>query len=317
MAREIVYGGFTQGFRWGESADTGSGLLGGSRMGNSLLPGSSSGSSYSSSYNGPSYTPTAAPTSNVTAQTAQLEAANPLIQQRMNEQLSQSAVDPYMANLQSMQEGNYGPDDPSYQWRLQQGQQSVERSLAARGLLGSGNAAIELLQYGQGAASQEFAAQWNRLLQASGQYQNMLSGATQRLGTLAGIDLNQRQLSLSANQFNAAQQNAASQFNANYGLEAWAKQQQFGLGAAQQNLQEWETNARIALQQKQLEAAQSQTRAMSNVSVFDSHAQSVWDQQYMQNQANLGAGWARLNDQVNSTYSLSMASGSESPGLSW
>lgn len=52
--------------------------------------------------------------------------------------------------------------DPSYQFRFQQGQQALERSGAAKGFLGSGNILQELVGYGQGMASQEYQAQFNR-----------------------------------------------------------------------------------------------------------------------------------------------------------
>lgn len=96
----------------------------------------------------------------------------------------------YRSKLQQMTMGKFSPDDPSYKWRFDQGQQAVERSLAAKGLLNSGNAAIELQQYGQGAASQEYAAQFDRLLRGlagvDAQYNNQFS----RLAQMAGINLN-------------------------------------------------------------------------------------------------------------------------------
>ena len=46
-------------------------------------------------------------------------------------------------------------EDPAAQFRLQQGQQAVERSMAAKKLRGSGAAMGEALRYGQGFASQE------------------------------------------------------------------------------------------------------------------------------------------------------------------
>ena len=52
--------------------------------------------------------------------------------------------------------------DPGYQFRLQQGQQSVQNSQAARGLQGSGGALKELMNYGQGLASQEYGNAYNR-----------------------------------------------------------------------------------------------------------------------------------------------------------
>jgi hypothetical protein len=93
----------------------------------------------------------------------------------------------YRSRLQQMLMGEFSPNDPSYQWRFDQGQQAVERSLAARGLLDSGNAAIELQQYGQGAASQEYQAQFARILGAMGGVENQYNSQIGRLMELAGI----------------------------------------------------------------------------------------------------------------------------------
>jgi hypothetical protein len=60
-----------------------------------------------------------------------------------------SATDPtksYQDQLQQMTMGQFSPSDPSYQWRFDQGQLAAERSLASKGLLNSGNAAIELTE---------------------------------------------------------------------------------------------------------------------------------------------------------------------------
>ena len=91
--------------------------------------------------------------------------------------------------LTQMSTGQFSPDDPSYQWRLQQGQQTVERSLGARGLLNSGNAAIELQQYGQGAASQEYGAQFSRMLQGLSGVESQYNTQFSRLASMAGITL--------------------------------------------------------------------------------------------------------------------------------
>lgn len=58
--------------------------------------------------------------------------------------------------------------DPSYQWRFDQGRRGLESSAAARGGLFSGRAAKALTEYGQGAASQEFSNVANRLAGLSG-----------------------------------------------------------------------------------------------------------------------------------------------------
>ena len=55
---------------------------------------------------------------------------------------------------------------PSYQWRYNQGLEAVNRTAAARGMLGSGNRLAELTKYGQGMASQEYEAEFQRQLAA-------------------------------------------------------------------------------------------------------------------------------------------------------
>lgn len=70
--------------------------------------------------------------------------------------------------------------DPSYQWRLQQGQQALERSAAARGGLLSGRAAKDTMNYAQGAASQEYGNAFNR-------FQTERSNTLNPLQSLAGV----------------------------------------------------------------------------------------------------------------------------------
>jgi hypothetical protein len=76
---------------------------------------------------------------------------------------------------------------PGYQFNLQQGNQAVQRNLAARGLLDSGAGEKALTQYGQGAA-----------MQASGQYLNGLQSlaglgqtATAQTGAIGANTANQ------------------------------------------------------------------------------------------------------------------------------
>jgi hypothetical protein len=82
-----------------------------------------------------------------------------------------SYLDPYMqAGTKSLSElanlGNqkfqFSEDDPSYQWRLQQGQKALERSAAARGGAMGGGTMKALTRYAQGAASTEYQAAFDR-----------------------------------------------------------------------------------------------------------------------------------------------------------
>lgn len=80
--------------------------------------------------------------------------ADPFSQSR---QLANTQLQSLMQNPGQMQ------NDPSYQWALQQGQQGVDRSLAAKHMTASGNALTELTQYGQGMASQQYNNRLNQL----------------------------------------------------------------------------------------------------------------------------------------------------------
>lgn len=96
---------------------------------------------------------------------------------------AQSQFQPYsqagQAALQNMQAPNMEAlqNDPGYQFRLQQGQQAVDRSLAARGLGQSGAALKAAQEYGQGLAAQEYQDFFNR--------QALL--ANQGLGAASGL----------------------------------------------------------------------------------------------------------------------------------
>jgi len=65
-----------------------------------------------------------------------------------------------------------------YQFNLDQGNQAINRSAAARGMLGSGNVLAELAKYGQGMASTEYGGQVDRL-------SNLMQGA-QQFGVQSG-----------------------------------------------------------------------------------------------------------------------------------
>ena len=51
---------------------------------------------------------------------------------------------------------------PAYKWRYDQGLEAVNRTAAAKGMLGSGNRLAELTKYGQGMASQEYDNEFDR-----------------------------------------------------------------------------------------------------------------------------------------------------------
>ena len=111
-------------------------------------------------------------------------------------------------------------NDPSYQFRLKQGQQALDRSSAARGMGYSGAQMKAAQDYGQGMASTEFQNYYNRLAglaqggqqaagsmaQAGGQYAN---NASNTFGNLSNA-----QTSILGQQANARASGYAGQANA-------------------------------------------------------------------------------------------------------
>jgi hypothetical protein len=91
-------------------------------------------------------------------------------------QQAASAADPFASQRpqyqqqlqQMMQPGGFTPQDPSYQFRFDQGMNAVNAGSAASGMLNSGNRMLALENYGQGQASTEYANQFSRLSQLAG-----------------------------------------------------------------------------------------------------------------------------------------------------
>jgi len=71
-------------------------------------------------------------------------------------------------------------NDPGYQFRLQQGQETLENSAAARGNLLSGSTLKDLTSYSQGMASQEGQNAYNREFNAFNNTQNQLANLMQQ-----------------------------------------------------------------------------------------------------------------------------------------
>lgn len=100
----------------------------------------------------------------------------------------------------------------AYKFRVGQGQEALQRSLGARGLLNSGNRLTELTKYGQDMASQEYDNQYNRLGSLLGNYSQ---------GYTADKNSNVNLYGHQANAWNKAQENQDRVNIAN--KEIWSK----------------------------------------------------------------------------------------------
>lgn len=96
-------------------------------------------------------------------------------------QAGQQAV----GQMQALNAGDFSSfkQSPDYQFAFNQGLQGLDRSAAARGSLFSGGHSADLMKFGQGLASQNYGAYYNRLARLSGTGQTTASG-------LGGLGMN-------------------------------------------------------------------------------------------------------------------------------
>jgi hypothetical protein len=92
---------------------------------------------------------------------------------------------------------------PGYEFRMQEGQKAIERSAAARGMLGSGGTLKALTRYAQGVASDEYANFSNRLAALAGIGQSA-TGSTAAAGEAASSAIGNAYGQNAVNQANAA-----------------------------------------------------------------------------------------------------------------
>jgi len=121
--------------------------------------------------------------------------------------------------------------DPSYKWRLGQGTEALENSAAARGGLLSGNTGKDLQDYGQRAASEEYANEFGRWMQKLGIGQNASSNMS-NLATGEGNALASLLSHQGDNTFNqflkSAQEVRAAEVDLNNVIQSWVPAQYGG-----------------------------------------------------------------------------------------
>ena len=84
--------------------------------------------------------------------------------QRQQQITEGSDFSPYQNQLNNLlRDPSKVQQTAGYQFALDQGNQSINRSAAAKGMLNSGNVLAELAKYGQGMASQQYDTETNRL----------------------------------------------------------------------------------------------------------------------------------------------------------
>jgi hypothetical protein len=155
----------------------------------------------------------------------------------------------YDQRLQQMMLGSFDSSDPSYQWRMEQALTNAGRAGAAKGMLGSGNMAAELLNLSSNLASQEYGAQFNRLLQAS-------ANATQHYTAAYGV-LDRMLAQQQSQQGFGLQQEQLAQDWARIG-QGWNNQ---NLGMFANDTSRWDAGNRAAADAGKLSLARDQFNA--------------------------------------------------------
>lgn len=112
-------------------------------------------------------------------------------------------------------------EDPGYQFTLNQGLDAMQRSAAAKGMLGSTGTMQGLNNYAQGMASDQYQNAYNRFTQNQNQRYNMLSGIA-GTGQVANGQIGQAGMNtannISANQIGAGNAQSAAQIGS---ANAW------------------------------------------------------------------------------------------------
>jgi len=103
-------------------------------------------------------------------------------QQRADNAPWRAAGEGALSSLTSLDPKQILEQDPSYQFRLNEGLKSVNMGASARGGLGSGATQKALMRYGQDYASQEYSNSWNRLANIAGIGQTANSQGMQMAG---------------------------------------------------------------------------------------------------------------------------------------
>ena len=206
----------------------------------------------------------------------------------------EGSTDPYIAEKFARPTYEQAQQDPGYQFRLQQGQQALENSAAARGMLRTGGTMKGLMDYNQAAASQEYDKAYGRAL---GEYQmgygqdltadrDRWSRQTQKFGMNRQAALDQYDRAFQRHGANQAGLMGAHQMNISGELGArQANMQKYGMNlGAQQGA--WDRNYQGNLTQYQfgLAKAQHADAEAQAANARAAHAagapQRAWDERY-------------------------------------
>ena len=181
--------------------------------------------------------------------------------------------------------------DPGYQFRMQQGQQALERSGAAKGVTNTGGNLRDILDYGQQAGSQEYGAAYGRKLNdyTTNEQNRFNTYQTNYANAMGAYNQNEANR---AGAFDRNVGNAASAYNTN----AENAYRQYTTNTAGQNMANQEAEARRSgAYNTNLAAYQNQQQygLRSQAQAYDQQYRN-WVEQYNQGRANAGDTYQRM-----------------------
>ena len=181
--------------------------------------------------------------------------------------------------------------DPGYQFRMQQGQQALERSGAAKGVTNTGGNLRDILDYGQQAGSQEYGAAYGRKLNdyTTNEQNRFNTYQTNYANAMGAYNQNE------ANRAGAFDRNVGNAASA-YGMNAENAYRQYTTNTAGQNMANQEAEARRSgAYNTNLAAYQNQQQygLRSQAQAYDQQYRN-WVEQYNQGRANAGDTYQRM-----------------------
>ena len=184
--------------------------------------------------------------------------------------------------------------DPGYQFRMQQGQQALERSGAARGVTNTGGTLRNILDYGQQAGSQEYGAAYGRKLN------NFITDEQNRFNAYQSNYANAMNASNQneVNRAGAFDRNVGNAFNA-FNTNAENAYRQYTTNTAGRNMANQEAEARRS------GAYNTNLAAYQNQQQFGLRSQAqAYDQQYRNWVEQYNQGRQNATDTYNRMYGL-------------
>jgi hypothetical protein len=191
--------------------------------------------------------------------------------------------------------------DPGYQFRMQQGQQALERSGAAKGVTNTGGNLRDILDYGQQAGSQEYGAAYGRKLNdyTTNEQNRFNTYQTNYANAMGAYNQNE------ANRAGAFDRNVGNAASA-YGMNAENAYRQYTTNTAGQNMANQEAEARRSgAYNTNLGAYQNQQQYGLQQQNYGLQAQQqAYDQQYRNWVEQYNQGRNNATDTYNRMYGL-------------